>query len=39
VMTGDLYLLSEVEQKEKVSTEAFIKHVKATLDRMLEEGK
>ena len=39
VMTGDLYLLSETEHKERVSTEAFIKHVKATLDRMLEEGK
>jgi len=37
VMTGDLYMLSEAEHKEKVSTEAFIKEIKATLDEMLGE--
>lgn len=32
VMTGDLYLLSEAENKQKVSTEAFIKEIKLRLD-------
>jgi isocitrate dehydrogenase len=35
VMTGDLYMLSERDNKEKVSTESFIKRVKGTLDGML----
>ncbi len=35
VMTGDLYLLSELENKDKVSTEAFIKQIKQTLERMM----
>ncbi len=35
IMTGDLYLLSELENKEKVSTEAFIKQIKQTLERMM----
>lgn len=39
VMTGDLYMLSEAETKQKVSTEAFIKQIKVTLDKMLGENK
>jgi isocitrate dehydrogenase len=39
VMTGDLYALSEAENKEKVSTEAFIKQIKVTLDNMIGEKK
>lgn len=39
IMTGDLYALSEAENKQKVSTEAFIKHIKVTLDKMLGENK
>lgn len=35
VMTGDLYMLSEAENKQKVSTEAFIRQIKVTLDKML----
>jgi isocitrate dehydrogenase len=35
VMTGDLYILSELEKKEKVSTEAFIKQIKLTLEKMM----
>ena len=35
VMTGDLYMLSELEDKEKVSTEAFIKQIKKTLEKMI----
>ncbi len=35
VMTGDLYLLSELENKDKVNTEAFIKQIKQTLERMM----
>ena len=35
VMTGDLFMLSEAENKKKVSTEAFIKQIKAALDQML----
>ena len=32
IMTGDLYLLSKLENKKKVSTEEFLKAVKETLD-------
>jgi len=39
VMTGDLYMLSESENKQKVSTETFIKQIKVTLDKMLGENK
>ena len=39
VMTGDLYALSEAPNKEKVSTEAFIKAIKSTLEDMLGESK
>jgi isocitrate dehydrogenase len=35
VMTGDLFMLSEAENKKKVSTEAFIKQIKAALDQKL----
>lgn len=35
VMTGDLYVLSELEHKQKVSTEAFIKQIKMTLEKMM----
>ena len=32
IMTGDLYLLSEAENKQKVNTETFIKEIKNRLD-------
>lgn len=35
IMTGDLYVLSELDNKEKVSTEAFIKQIKQTLEKMI----
>ncbi len=35
VMTGDLFMLSEAENKEKVSTEAFIKQIKTVLEQKL----
>lgn len=35
IMTGDLYVLSELENKEKVNTEMFIKQIKQTLDKRL----
>lgn len=35
IMTGDLYMLSELDHKEKVSTEAFIKQIKQTLEKMM----
>ena len=35
VMTGDLYILSELKNKEKVSTEEFIKQVKKTLEKTI----
>jgi isocitrate dehydrogenase len=35
IMTGDLYMLSELENKEKVSTETFIKQIKQTLEKMM----
>lgn len=35
VMTGDLFILSELKNKEKVSTEEFIKQVKKTLEKTI----
>lgn len=35
LMTGDLYMLSELLNKEKVSTEAFIKQIKQRLEKMM----
>ncbi len=35
IMTGDLYLLSELDNKQKVSTEDFIKQIKQTLEKMM----
>jgi len=39
VMTGDLYALSELPNKQKVNTEDFIRAIKATLEGMLGEDK
>ena len=38
VMTGDLYLLSELKNKQKVNTEEFIKQIKMTYERMTGES-
>ena len=36
IMTGDLYLLSSLENKRKVNTEQFLEAVAATLDKGLK---
>ena len=35
VMTGDLYLLSSLENKKKVDTEEFLKEIAVRLDEMM----
>ena len=35
VMTGDLYVLSDLENKKKVNTEDFLKEIKIRLDQLL----
>lgn len=37
VMTGDLYVLSDIVNKQKVNTEEFIKQVKHTYEKMTGE--
>ena len=36
VMTGDLYLLSSLENKQKVDTETFLKEIAERLDEMMK---
>ena len=35
-MTGDLYLLSSLENKQKVDTETFLKEIAERLDEMMK---